>query len=129
MVKIMAIDSDGYSNIIERTIVLSADTIPPRLDPTSVQITPTADGKFSVKARFIDDMSTITKGKIIIDGNTNKTFSTDTVIFTIKEIGSVAYIVIDEAGNQVSGVLRLQEYYIPTPPIPPEGETPIIPTT
>ena len=106
----MAIDTDGYSNAVSYPITLTTDTAGPHPDLTNIIVTP-IDGKYKIQVRFVDDMSAVAKGKIIIDKNTGKSFNGADANFTISEIGSIGYVVTDEAGNQASGIIRLQDYY------------------
>ncbi|MCS6983188.1 MAG: transglycosylase domain-containing protein [Candidatus Absconditabacterales bacterium] len=123
--RLVALNSAGYSNEWSQNITVVQDTTPPVLGEVGV----TQDAAdYRVRITFVDEVSGVDNGMIIMQGAKTQSFRGDTVEVRLSQLAQIGYKIIDGAGNETSGLIQLSDYATsssPDVPPSPESQTPV----
>lgn len=122
--KLIAFDDQWYSDskAIQITLI-DADTTPPYLMDTKVQIEEQADGTYKIALLFADESSTLREWTIEQNWTVLQNFSENIAQFTVTNLTeSVSRSAIDSANNKWTWVIDLTKYKVKT--LKTDTETP-----
>jgi hypothetical protein len=114
--KLIVIDDQWYSDTksIQVTLI-DADTTPPYLMDTKVQIEQQADGTYKIALLFADESSTLREWTIEQNGTTIHSFKDNIAQFTVNSLDNqLSRVALDSANNKWTWVIDLKRYKVKT---------------
>jgi membrane carboxypeptidase/penicillin-binding protein PbpC len=114
--KLIVIDDKWYSDTksIQVTLI-DADTTPPYLMDTKVQIEQQADGTYKIALLFADESSTLREWTIEQNGTTIHSFKDNIAQFVVNNLDNqLSRVALDSANNKWTWVIDLKRYKVKT---------------